>query len=160
MNNVTELTEFIQTTTDARELKRALGVKMTLAGAIWADVMDDLHVSHAFISKWRSQYKQHGVAGLRIGYQGSVGYVTAEQKAQILAWLRQQTEWSASALQQELKRSYQVEYASKQSYDALMAEARLSWKKAQAQNPKGVPEQIAAKREEIQKKSRRRSQRL
>ena len=154
-----DITEFIQTTTDARELKRALAVKMTLAGATWADVMDDLHVSHAFISQWRSQYKQQGIASLRMGYQGSVGDVTAEQKAQISAWLRQQTEWSVSALQLELTRSYHVAYASKQSYYALMAAARLSWKKAQPQNPKGGPEQIAAKREEIQKKSRRRSRR-
>ncbi len=84
-----DLTECIQTTKDARELKRALAVKMmTLAGATWADVMDDLHVSHAFISKWRSQYKKRGIASLRMGYQGAAGYLTAEQKAEIRTCLR------------------------------------------------------------------------
>lgn len=156
---MTDLTKFIQTTNDVRELKRVLAVKMTLEGAAWADVMDDLHVSHAFISKWRSLYARQGIASLRIRYRGSVGSLTPERKQQVFAWLRQQTAWSVSALQHELKQSYQVEYASKQSYYALMAEARLSWKKAQAQNPKGNPSLIAAKREEIQKKSRRRSRR-
>jgi putative transposase len=150
----TDLTDFIQTTTDARELKRALAVKMTLAGAAWADVMHDLQVSHAFISKWRSLYARQGIASLRMGYCGSVGYLTAEQKTHILTWLHKQTTWSVPALQEEMRQTFGVEYASKQSYYALMSEARLSWKKSQSQNPKGDPERIAATREAIQKKSR------
>lgn len=96
-----DLIEFIQTTNDVRELKRALAVKMTLAGTAWDDVMDDLHVSHAFISKWRSQYKRRGIASLRMGYQGSVGYLTAAQKAQIITWMRQQPQWSVAAVHHE-----------------------------------------------------------
>ena len=52
---MSELEEFIQSTKDSRELKRALVVKMTLAKRPWAVVMEDLGVSQAFISKWRSR---------------------------------------------------------------------------------------------------------
>lgn len=151
-----ELTKFIETTKDARELKRALAVKMTLHGSAWTEVMDVLQVSHAFISKWRRRYACDGIASLRVGYRGSVGYLASERKQQVLAWLNQQTTWSVSALQQYVKQTYEVEYASKQSYYALMAQARISWKQSQARNPKRDPEEIAAKRAEIQKKLPRR----
>ena len=147
-----DLTQFIQTTNDGRELKRALAVKMTLSGAAWADVMEDLQVSHAFISKWRSHYKQNGITSLRGGYHGSTGYLARAEKSRIVAWLRRQTSWSVTALRTHLKQVYGVEYASRQSYYALLTAARLSWKKAQAQNPRSDPDLIAAKREEIQKK--------
>jgi putative transposase len=142
---------FIQTTKDSRELKRALAVKMTLAKRPWAEVMGDLRVSHAFISKWRSRYKQTGVEGLRLGYRGSTGYVSAVRKTQVLMWIQGQEQWSVTALRLYLLQRYGVRYKSRQSYYALLAEARITRKKAQKRNPKVDPEVVADTRETIKK---------
>ena len=98
-------TEFLHTTTDGRERKRALAVTMTLAGAAWGDVRDDLRVRHALLRKGRSHDQPEGIARLRMGYQGSVGDLTAEQKAQSRAWLRRHTPWSVTTLPHEMRRS-------------------------------------------------------
>jgi putative transposase len=154
------LKEFIHTTKDSRELKRALAVQNTLEGRPWAAVAKELGVGRDFIGKWRRRYRQHGIEGLHMGYQGSRGYLCADAKQQVIAWLHQQASWTVWALQQELGNTYGVQYQSKQSYDALLAEARLSWKKSQKRNPAANPELVQAKRAEIQKKFRPRSRRL
>lgn len=156
MNEKTDLKQFIQTTRDTRELKRALAVQNTLDGQRWATVAQALGVGRDFIGKWRRRYRQQGVSGLRIGYKGSQGYLRPEARQQVMAWLHRQSSWSVEALQQELARTYGIHYQSKQSYYALLAEARFSWKKAQKKNPHANPEQIQGIRDEIKKKSRRR----
>lgn len=146
-----DLETFIQTTKESRELKRALAVKMTLAKRPWAVVMEDLGVSHAFISKWRSRYKQTGVAGLRLGYRGSTGYLSAVRKAQVLTWIQGQERWSVTALRLHLLQRYGVRYKSRQSYYALLAEARITRKKTQARHPQANPERVAETRAQIKK---------
>jgi putative transposase len=71
-----------------------------------------------------------------MGYRGSAGYLTTEQRDQTIAWLREQNAWSVPALQTYLRDTFQVEYQSLQSYYDLLHEAGLSWKKSQATNPK------------------------
>ncbi len=46
-----ELLEFISTGRDARELKRALAVKLTLEGYVHAEIIKILNVTSGFISK-------------------------------------------------------------------------------------------------------------
>lgn len=151
-----ELERFIQTTTNSLELKRALAVKNTLAGRPWKEVAQELGVQRAFLCKWRSRYKKFGVTSLRMGYRGSRGYLTPAERQRVLAWLQEQSRWQVAALQTYLRETYQVSYQSKQSYYALLAEARISWKKTQKNNPQADPAQVQAKREAIKKKSRRR----
>lgn len=74
----------------------------------------------------------------------------------MLAWIQEQNNWQVAAVQREVETTYGVRYRSKQSYYALLAEARMSWKKTQKTNPQGAPVQILAKRAAIQKKSTRR----
>jgi putative transposase len=155
-----ELEEFIQTTKDSRELKRALAVKMTLAKRPWAVVMEDLGVSHAFISKWRSRYKHARVQGLRRGYQGSQGYLSPPDKAEVLSWIQRQTTWSVRAVAQHVQATYGISYKSLQSYYALLDAARMSWKKSQDRQPKAAPQKVAAKRDVIKKTHTRKRQRL
>jgi putative transposase len=95
-----------------------------------------LQASKSFISKWKGIYDEQGVAGFRIGYRGSAGYLTADQRDQTIAWLRAQYTWSVPALQTYLRDTFQVEYQSLQSYYDLLHAAGLSWKKSQATNPK------------------------
>lgn len=151
-----DLEQLIDTTTNSQELKRALAVKNTLAGRPWHEVARELGVQRAFICKWRSRYKRLGAASLRMGYKGSRGYLSPVERQRVLAWIQEQERWQVTAVQQEVETTYGVRYRSKQSYYALLAEARISWKKTQKTNPQGDPVQILAKRVEIQKKSPRR----
>ena len=52
-----ELTEFIQSNPDSRELKRALAVQMVLQDYTYYQIRDVLKVSIGFISKWRQSYE-------------------------------------------------------------------------------------------------------
>ena len=151
-----DIQQFIDTTQHSQELKRALAVSNTLAGRPWEEVARELGVRRTFISKWRSRYKKQGATGLRIGYTGSQGYLSPTERQRVIAWIQAQDCWQVAALKQEVETTYGVCYRSKQSYYALLAEARISWKKTQQRNPQGDPEQILAKRAEIQKKSTRR----
>jgi putative transposase len=148
---MTALKEFIQTTRDSRELKRALAVKNTLAGRPWREVADELAVCRAFVGKWRKMYAQEGVDGLRLRYKGSTGYLTAARKAEVITWIQEQEQWSVTVLRTHILYNYGVRYKSRQSYYALLAQARISWKKSQARHPKHDPEAILRRREQIKK---------
>lgn len=145
------LHEFIQTTRDGRELKRALAVKMRLEGYARSETAAVLGVSKPFVDKWRRHYLQQGVAGLALKYQGSRGYLRPGQKAEVLAWIQAQAQWSVPALRRHLHRTYRVRYKSRQSYYALLAEARISWKKTQYRHPKANSATVAETREQIKK---------
>lgn len=148
-----ELEQFIQQTKESRELKRALAVQNTLVGGrAWKDVARELGVSRAFICKWRSRYKKHGIKGLQLGYQGSKSYLTPEKKQEVITWLHEQKSWSIEAVRREIAMRYDVVYHSRQSYYDVMHQATFSRKKAQKRNPKQEPTVVAAKREEIEKK--------
>ena len=153
-----DIQHFIDTTQHSQELKRALAVRNTLAGRPWEEVARERGVRRTFISKWRSRYKKLGAASLRMGYHGSQGYLSPAERQRVIAWIQAQDCWQVAALKQEVETTYGICYRSKQSYYALLREARISWKKTQKVNPQGDPEQILVKRAEIQKKSRRRSQ--
>jgi len=146
------LTDFIQTVRDSRELKRALAVKMVCAGDSWAKTASVLAVSEAFIDKWQRVYRRDGVAGLRLRYRGSSGYLTPADKRAVLAWIQTQPQWDVRRVQIHVWEQYGVRYKSRQSYYALLKAARQSWKKTQHRHPDADVAQIAAKRAEIKKK--------
>jgi transposase len=147
-----DLQQFIQTTRDSRELKRALVIQNTLAGRSWAEVAAELGVKESFIGTWRWRYKRDGIACLSLGYQGAKGYLTATEKAAVITWIQEQKRWDLKALSQHVTATYGVTYKSSQSYYALLTAARISWKKSQDRQPKADPKKISAKRKEIKKK--------
>lgn len=55
MNIISELNDFINQTKEAKEIKRALAVKMILEGKSYHEVKELLQVSHSFISMWKNQ---------------------------------------------------------------------------------------------------------
>jgi putative transposase len=140
-----ELTEFIQSNPDPRELKRALAVQMVLQGYTYFAIRDVLQVSVGFISKYKQVFHEHGVARLALQHQGSSGYLDAHQRQTVIAWLKQKDYWNLSELQQHIEHSYAVVFASPQSYYDLFAEAGISWKKTQKRNPKADPEVVEKK---------------
>ena len=98
-----DLQTVIQTSRDAREVKRALAVHNTLQGRSRAEVATELGYSVSWVDKWRWHYAQCGAEGLRISYKGSSGSLTAEQRAEIQAWLGTQSTWSVPALAAHIK---------------------------------------------------------
>lgn len=147
-----ELQECIRTTRDVRELKRALAVQNTVAGRPRAAVAAELGCSVAFVDKWRWIYDRQGVAGLRLGYKGSTGYLTPHQHEEIRAWIQGQSTWDVLTLEAHIAQRYGVRYKSRKSYYALLKEAQMSWKKSQDDHPDADPKEIEKTREVIKKK--------
>lgn len=144
-----DLLQFIQQTQDARELKRAVAVKMTLQGMLQREIMAVLQVTSGFISKWKGIYEQSGAEALRMGYQGGASYLSEAEQTAVLEWLQQKDHWHLEDLQRHLWQTYQVEFRSRQSYYDLMARAGLSWKKSQSQNPKHDEAAVEAKKSKL-----------
>ncbi len=134
-----DLNEFIQSNPEPRELKRAVAVQMFLKGYKHREIQEILGVSSGFISKWTKLYEMLGLSGLRLGYQGSVGYLEPEQRQAIIVWLQSKDYWNLAELQGHVQDEYDVVFDSKQSYYTLFEQAGISWKKTQKRNPKEDP---------------------
>ena len=140
-----DLNAFIKANPDARELKRAVAVRMFLTGYKHREIGESLGVSSGFISKWTGIYKQLGVPGLKLGYCGSVGYLDPEQRQAVINWLKQKNYWNLAELQTHVEAEYGVVFDSKQSYYTLFEQAGISWKKTQKRNPKTDPALVEKK---------------
>lgn len=139
------LNAFIHSNPDARELKRAVAVQMFLKGYKHREIGESLGVSSGFISKWTGHYEQLGVAGLKLGYAGSVGYLEPEQRQLVIAWLQEKNYWNLAELQAYIDAEYGIVFDSKQSYYTLFEQAGISWKKTQKRNPKADPALVEKK---------------
>jgi putative transposase len=137
-----ELTEFIQSNPDSRELKRAIAVKMWLKGAKHKDIQESLLVSSGFISKWTQIYTLEGVSGLKLAHKGAIGYLKAEHRKAIIEWLQAKNYWNLGELKSYIEEQYEVVFSSQQSYYQIFEQAGLSWKKTQKCNPKTDPELV------------------
>ena len=133
------------------KVKRALAVKMLLFDFRTEDICALLNVSDAFVSKWKIRFENEGASALKLNYKGGKGFLTDDQRDEIIFYLRMQPHYSVEELRDYLERHYGVVYHSKQSYYDLLNEARLSWHKTQAANPNRDEAQVLQKREEIKK---------
>lgn len=140
-----DLNKLIQSNPDSRELKRAVAVQMYLQGQRHRQIQEVLRVSSGFISKWTRRYELLGTSGLRLGYPGSVGYLSTQERQSVVGWLKTKNYWNLTELQTYLETEYEVVFESKQSYYDLFAEAGISWKKTQKRNPKKDPEAVKKK---------------
>lgn len=140
-----ELNEFIQSNPDARELKRAVAVQMFLKGYKHREIGESLGVSSGLISKWTQVYEHQGGAGLKLAYQGSVGYLEPGQRQALIVWLQSKSYWNLAEVQGYIQDEYDVVFGSKQSYYTLFEQARISWKKKQKRNPKEDPKLVEKK---------------
>jgi putative transposase len=151
MKEIKELNEYIASNPDARELKRAIAVKLAISGYLQEEIGEMLNVSQNFVAKWKKIYLDQGIEGLQLGYQGSKGYLSTEEKEEVIEWIKEGKEWNLWKLELYIEHKYRVKFKSKQSYYALFEEAGISWKKSQKYNPKKDPEKVLAKEEEIKK---------
>ena len=130
------LESFIKSDIDAREFKRAIAVRMAISGNTYHEISNILAVSKFFIGYWKKQFKTKGIAGFKLGHQGSKGYLTALQNTEVIEWLKNKEYWNLDELVTYLEREFGVIYKSKQSYYELLYRAKISWKKTQKTNPK------------------------
>jgi putative transposase len=136
------LTEFIAGNPEPRELKRALAVKMALENQPYAHITKLLGIGKSSISYYKQRFEVQGLEGLKLGYQGLKGYLTEPQREEIISWLKTRDYWSFDELVTYIDVTYQVVYASRQSYYNLFSEADINWKKSQKVNPKSDPELV------------------
>jgi putative transposase len=139
---VEELAEFIKSNPDARELKRAVTIKMWLKGYKQREIQESLSVSSGFISKWTANYAMQGISALKLAYRGSAGYLKPEERAAIINWLQAKKYWNLVELKAYIEEQYEVVFSSHQSYYELFEQAGVSWKKTQKCNPKTDPELV------------------
>jgi transposase len=146
-----DIDEIINEARDAREMKRAVSVKMSAQGFSPAQIGQVLNVSLQYVSKWEGLYETGGEAVLRLGHRGSKSYLGEEERQAILQWIGTQETVSVEALRDYVEEQYGVVYRSKQSYYELLDAGRMSYHRSEKHNPKRDEAQILARREEIKK---------
>ena len=129
------LEEFIASNPDARELKRALAVKMRLEGMKHKQIQPVLGVVSSFISHWEKRYQEDGVAGLRLAHKGSCGYLSQSQRAAVIHWIQEKSQRSLWEVIEYIEQEYDVLYRSLESYYALLRQAGMSWHQGQKKAP-------------------------
>jgi transposase len=82
-----DLDELSNEATEAREVKRAVSVKMSQPGFSAAQICQVLNVSPQYVSKGKGQYEAEGAAALRLGHRGSEGYWGEEQRQGSVQWI-------------------------------------------------------------------------
>ena len=150
-----DIDAIINEATDAREVKRAVSVKMGQQGLSPAQICQVLKVSLQSVSKWKGQYEAEGAAALRMKYRGSEGYLRVEEREEILHWIGAQETVSIEAVRDYVEERYGVVYHSKQSYYELLEAGGMSYHRSEKSNPKRDGAQILARCEEIKKNWRR-----
>jgi transposase len=148
---MTSVDEIINESKDVREVKRALSVKMVQQGIPPSQISNILNVSVQYVSKWKVKYDTEGLASLFISYKGSKGYLTPEQKQEVLRWISQHPALKIEEVIDHIEQKYQVIYQSKQSYYAFLEQGGMSYHRSTPVNPKHNTEKVLAKREEIKK---------
>lgn len=148
---MTSLDAIINESKDAREVKRALSVKMGMTGIAPVVISQLLNVSLQYVSKWKVIYEAEGAAGLGVGYQGSQGYLTDQEREAVMAWINGYETLSVEGLRDHLETQYEVVYQSKQSYYDLLEAGGMSYHQSEKANPKRDEAQVQARRDEIKK---------
>ena|SRR6476661_529712 len=133
---IAQLESFIKSDIDARELKRAIAIRMAISGIIYYEISNILGVSNFFMGYGKKQFKTKGIAGIKLGHKGSKGYLTALQNTEVIESLKNKESWNLDELVTYLEQELGVIYKSKQSYYELFYRAKISWKKTQKTHPK------------------------
>ena len=143
---IEELKAFIRVERDARQVKKALAVKLIYQDHSYESITGLLDVSLGALSKWKQAYERDGLAGFRPQHKGRRSYLTSAERESVLQWLQAKASWELSELEYHLAETYDVVYESKQSYYDLLEAAGLSWKKTSKVNPKADAKAVAEKK--------------
>ncbi len=145
------LDEIINESPEAREVKRALSVKMALQEVPTSQITALLNVSPQYVSKWRIQYEAGGAESLLLGYRGSESYLSQNQREEIYDWIQDQASLTVEALRDHIQEQYEVVYQSKQSYYDLLQAAGWSYHKSEKRHPQHDEALVIERRQAIKK---------
>src|SRR5882672_7194773 len=146
-----KLAQLIEETTDARELKRAVSVKLGEAGMATEAIGAVLQVTPRAVRKWRRRYEREGGEGLAVRNRGSESYLSVERRQELEDWLGAQETITLEEVREESEARYGIVYQSKQSYYEFLAASGLSYHRTEKGNPKRNEAQVLERREEIKK---------
>jgi putative transposase len=146
-----KLAQLIEETTDVRELKRAVSVKLGEKGMATEAIGAVLQVTPRAVRKWRRRYEREGGEGLEVRNRGSESYLSVEQRQEIEDWLGAQETITVEEVRDEIEARYGIVYQSKQSYYELLDASGLSYHRTEKGNPKRDEAQGLERREEIKK---------
>jgi len=121
------LDEWIKNNLDSRESKRAIVVKLTLQGWNYNSISTCINVSNGFISKWNKRFNESGLEGLKLSYKGSSGYLSKQQKQDVINWLNQNNNQGLENVKRYLSEKYGINFKSNSSYYNLIKEAQNSF---------------------------------
>jgi putative transposase len=91
---IAKLQDFIALRPDAREVRKALAVKLVYQGYLYDEIQTILDISRGSITAWKQAYEEDGVDGLRLNYKGRKSYLLSAQREEVLSWLQTLTEAS------------------------------------------------------------------
>jgi len=146
-----DVDEIINEATDAREVKRAVSVKMGQQGFSPGQICQVLNVSLQYVSKWKGQYEAEGAGALRLRHRGSEGYLREEERHEIVQWIGVQEMGRVEAVRHYNEDRYAVVCHSKQSLYELLEAGGMSYHRSEKNNPKRDEAQVLTRREEIKK---------
>ncbi len=67
---------------------------MTQQGYSYREIQDVLQVSLGFITYCNQRYEAARIEGLSLNYWGTQGYLNAQQKQELFAWIGQRDYWT------------------------------------------------------------------
>lgn len=71
-------------------------------GYKYEEIQTILDVSVGSITSWKQDYKEYGICGLRLNYQGRKSYLSNEQREEVLSWLQAKDIWELGELEYKL----------------------------------------------------------
>ncbi len=107
---IVELQEFIDNRPDAREVRKALAVKLVYQGYKYQEIQTILDVSVGAITSWKQAYEEYGISGLRLNHKGRKSYLSDEQQEEVLSWLQTKDIWELGELEYKLAFEHDVIY--------------------------------------------------
>ena len=93
-------------------------------------------MSDSFVSKWKIIFENEGAGALKVNYKGGMGFLTEEQRDEIIFYLKMQPHYSVEELRDYLERYYGVVYQS----IAILLRPSESRRTELASNPSRYPE--------------------
>ncbi len=147
---IAKLQEFIALRPNAREVRKALVVKLVYQGYLYEEIQTILDVSLGSITGWKQAYERDGIDGLRLNHKGRKSYLGSEQREKVLSWLQTKDYWELGELEYKLAFEYDVVYESKQSYYDLFEAAGISAEVNHKIKPQSRPGCCCSKKKEIE----------
>ncbi len=97
------LEEIIANSKDAREVKRAVAVRMLEQGFLVKEIETVLQVSDSFISKWKLIYQREGAKGLLLRYKVKPSYLETASRKEVVSVIQSKETFSVEELRDYLE---------------------------------------------------------